>query len=195
MQVDASKWVVLAHLLRPQGRKGELLAELLTDFPDRFVGRKDLFLVSSGNAKDQSTQSVDVTSSWLPVGKNKGRIVLHFADVDTISAAEAYVGMDVVVPSDRRVTLEDESIYISDLVGCTVGEETRVIGQIGDVQFPTAPDGSRLPDAAPLLVVTTNDGEEVLIPFVKAFVRNLDLTARRLQMSLPPGLVEVNQQS
>ncbi|RZU43485.1 ribosome maturation factor RimM [Edaphobacter modestus] len=194
MQVDASTWVVLAHLLRPQGRKGELLAELLTDFPDRFVDRKDLFLISSSNAEDQSARPVDITSSWPPVGKNKGRIVLQFAGVDTISAAEAYVGMDVVVPADHRVPLEDESIYISDLVGCIVREETREIGRIGDVQFPAAPDGSRLSNAAPLLVVTTNDGEEVLIPFVKAFVKNLDLTARRLVMSLPAGLVEVNQQ-
>ena len=38
MTNSAPSWIVLAHLLRPQGRKGELLAELLTDFPERFDG-------------------------------------------------------------------------------------------------------------------------------------------------------------
>jgi len=48
MDSEISSWIVLAHLIRPQGRKGELLAELLTDFPDRFVGREDLFLAPPG---------------------------------------------------------------------------------------------------------------------------------------------------
>ena len=44
MMTSSSPWIVLAHLLRPQGRKGELLAELLTDFPERFKEQKRVFL-------------------------------------------------------------------------------------------------------------------------------------------------------
>lgn len=195
MQADRSTSVVLAHLLRPQGRKGEILADLLTDFPDRFVGREDLFLVPSGFTGDLSAgRRVEITSSWLPVGKNQGRVVLHFAGIDTIAAAERFVGLDVVVPGDSRVPLDAESIYVSDLIGCTVSNDSAQIGEVVNVQFPAASDGTRLPDAAPLLEVQANDGGEILIPFVKAFVKDIDLPGRRLVMSLPAGLVEVNQQ-
>lgn len=196
MQSDQTTWVVLAHLLRPQGRKGEVLADLLTDFPERFVGREDLFLVPSDFTGDLSTgRRVEIASSWLPVGKNKGRVVLHFAGIDTIAAAEGFVGLDVVVPNDRRVPLDAESIYVSELIGCIVSNDSAQLGEIVNVRFPANSDGTRLPDAAPLLAVQAVDGGEVLIPFVKAFIKTIDLPGRRLVMSLPSGLVEVNQQA
>ncbi|HMG01873.1 MAG TPA: ribosome maturation factor RimM [Edaphobacter sp.] len=195
MQSDSSTWVVLARLLRPQGRRGELLAELLTDFPERLAGRQDLFLTAPGSTEDLSAaRRIEITSSWLPVGKNKGRVVLHLAGIDTISQAEQVAGLDVVVSDDRRTPLEDDdSVYISDLVGCTLFDGADAVGQVSEVQFPSALDGIRVPDAAPLLVVTTGDGEEVLIPFAKAFVKSLDLPDRRIVMSLPVGLVDINR--
>ena len=111
MDSGTSSWIVLAHLVRPQGRKGELLAELLTDFPDRFVDREDLFLARPGfNGLPDQARRVHVTSSWLPVGRNKGRVVLQFAAVDSISDAEAVTGLDVVVPRERRIPLERGAI-------------------------------------------------------------------------------------
>jgi len=196
MHSETSTWVVLAHLLRPQGRKGELLSELLTDFPERFVGRENLLLVPPGFAGDMATaKPVQIISSWLPVGKNKGRVVLGFAGIDTISAAEGIAGLDVVVSDDHRVPLDDESIYINDLVGCTLFDGATEIGEITDVQFSSASDGDRLSEAAPLLFVQSENNGEILVPFVKAFLKTIDLSSRRLVMSLPVGLVEVNRSS
>jgi 16S rRNA processing protein RimM len=190
---SSSNWVVLARLLRPQGRKGELLADLFTDFPEQLVGRTELFLTSSGGTAAPSTaRPVEVTSSWLPVGKNRGRVVLQLAGIDSISAAESLAGFELVVSDDNRMPLDDESVYVSELVGCTLFDENVAIGEITDVQFPTSADGARLSDAAAMLIVQSSGGE-VLVPFVKPFVKNLDLPARRLVMSLPAGLVEVNQ--
>src|SRR5215475_2980057 len=159
-------WIVLARLVRPQGRKGELLAELLTDFPDRFIGREDMFLAPENfRGEPGDSRRVAVTSSWLPVGKNKGRVVLHFAGIDTISDAEAVAGLEVIIPSDHRVPLDEASIYVSDLVGCDLFDNGNEVGEITDVQFPAAPGGSRLEDAAPLLAVESKGGGEVLVPF------------------------------
>ena len=194
MKPDSSAWTILAHLLRPQGRKGEVLAELFTDFPDRFTGREDLFLVPFGFAGDRSAaRRVDITSSWLPTGKNKGRVVLQFSGIDTIATAETISGLDLAVPNDRRMPLDEESIYISDLVGCTLFDDAVAVGEISDVQFPASPNGTRLPETAPLLTVLAEDGSEILVPFVKAFIKTLDLPARRIVMMLPPGLIEVNR--
>ena len=194
MHSDTSSWIVLARLIRPQGRKGELLAELLTDFPDRFVGRENLFLAPPDFAgKPEDARHVDVTSSWLPVGKNKGRVVLHFAGTDTISDAEALAGLDVLVPREQRVALDAEAVYVSDLVGCVVFDNGAEVGKITDVEFPAASDGSRLDDAAPLLEVESVDGGEILVPFARTFLKTIDLEGKRIEMNLPAGLLDVNR--
>ena len=81
MQENFSSWVVLAHLLRPQGRKGELLAELLTDFPERLAGRKGLYLAPPNASDSLEPRPAEVLSTWLPVGRNRGRVVLQLAGI------------------------------------------------------------------------------------------------------------------
>jgi 16S rRNA processing protein RimM len=188
-------WIVLAQLLRPQGRKGELLAELLTDFPKRFENQGRVFLAPPGfSGAQEEARSVEVTSSWLPVGKNEGRIVLQFAGIDSISDAESIAGQEVIIPAEERLPLDDESVYISELVGCTIYDGAAVVGVVEDVQFPSTPDGGRrLTDAAPLLAVRSPEGDEVLIPFAKAFLVAMNTDAKRIDMILPVGLVEVNR--
>jgi 16S rRNA processing protein RimM len=190
-------WIVLAHLLRPQGRKGEVLAELFTDFPERFEEQTRVFLAPSGFAGEESeARAAEVVAFWLPVGKNEGRIVLQFAGVDTISDAEAVAGLDVIVPREERRPLDDDSVYISELVGCTVYDGETAVGVVEDVQFAMTADGARrLTDAAPLLEITSLTGDEILIPFVKAFLVAVDTEAKRIEMKLPDGLIEVNRSS
>ena len=192
---SATSWIVLAHLLRPQGRKGELLAELLTDFPERFDEKKRVFLASPNFSGEESqARAVEVISFWLPVGKNEGRIVLQFAGIDSITAAEGIAGLDVIVPYAERLPLDDESEYISDLIGCTVYDGSTAVGVIDDVQFPSTADGARrLAEAAPLLAVLSPDGDEILIPFAKAFLIGVNVKEKRVDMKLPEGLVEVNR--
>jgi 16S rRNA processing protein RimM len=130
------------------------------------------------------------------MGKNEGRIVLQFAGVDTISAAELLAGQDVIVPFEERLPLDAESAYISDLIGCTVYDGPAAIGVVDDVQFPTTSDGNRrLDEAAPLLSVVSQDGDEILIPFAKAFLTAVDVEGKRIDMVLPAGLIEVNRSS
>jgi 16S rRNA processing protein RimM len=197
---EETSWVVLARLLRPQGRKGEILAELLTDFPERFEDHPGVFLAAAEfNGTTQEARPAEVASFWLPVGRNQGRIVLHFAGIGSIHEAVTLCGLDVVIPASERRELDDDASYVSDLIGCALfdraGSGPAVeVGVVTDVQFATTPDGSRrLEEAAPLLAVETPEGDEVLIPFVKAFLVSMDTEGRRIEMSLPQGLVDVNR--
>jgi 16S rRNA processing protein RimM len=197
MMKSNASWIVLAQLLRPQGRKGELLAELLTDFPERFEDQRRVFLAASGfRGTLEEARSAEVVSFWLPVGKNEGRIVLQFAGIDSISEAELVAGLEVIVPEEERRPLDDESVYISELVGCTIYDGAVAVGVVEDVQFPTTTDGGRrLTDAAPLLDVRSLEGDEILIPFAKAFLVTIDTDAKRIDMILPAGLIDVNRSS
>jgi 16S rRNA processing protein RimM len=194
MEEQANSWTVLARLLRPQGRKGELLADLLTDFPESIAGRKDLYLVPEGFAGAVSAaRPVNVLSSWLPVGKNRGRVVLLLDGVNSISEAEAFQGLDLSVPHDSRVPLEGDSNYVSDLEGCSVYDGEILVGEITGVQFPAASDGVRLNDVPSLLEVRSLDGDEILVPFVKAFIVSLDVADKKMVLRLPAGLIDVNR--
>jgi 16S rRNA processing protein RimM len=199
---SAAKWIVLAHILRPQGRKGEVLADLFTDFPERFSEHPRVWLASAGFADRAATgaeaagapETAEVVSHWLPVGKNAGRIVLHFAGVDRIEKAQQLAGKDVLVPLAERMPLEPGAAYVSDLIGCTVYDRDREVGVVDSVQFPTSPDGSRrLEEAVPLLAIRPPEGDEVLVPFASAFLLHLDLAAKSIRMVLPEGLVEINR--
>jgi 16S rRNA processing protein RimM len=120
--------------------------------------------------------------------------VLKFAGIETISDAETIAGQDVIVPREERLALEDESIYISELIGCTVYDGPLRVGIVEDVQFAMTADGARrIDDAAPLLAVASADGEEILIPYAKAFLVSVDTAAKRIEMTLPEGLVEINR--
>lgn len=194
MPAPTSSWIVLAHLLRPQGRKGELLAELLTDFPDHFVKRDDLFLAPPGfQGEAEEARRIKVASSWLPVGKNRGRVVLQLDGIGSISDAEAIAGLDVIVPQDSRMPLDDDSAYVSDLVGCLAFDSEALIGEVTGVEFPASSDGSRLDDVPSLLEVRSPEGDEILIPFVKAFLKSVDLQDRKIVLNLPAGLLDVNR--
>jgi 16S rRNA processing protein RimM len=195
-----SQWIVLAHVLRPQGRKGEVLADLFTDFPERFDQHPQVWLAPSGFA-DQAAdgcgdgaEPAQVATHWLPVGRNAGRIVLHFAGIDSIEKAQQLAGRDVLVPLAERMPLPVGAAYISDLIGCTVYDRGRALGVVASVQFPTSPDGlRRLEEAAPLLAVRLPEGDEVLVPFAEALLLDVDLVAKSIRMTLPEGLAEINR--
>ncbi len=134
---------------------------------------------------DQRARQVDLINHWL----HKGGIVLHFAGVDSISAAEALAGLIVAIPRAERTALPEDEAYIGDLIGCTLvdvaGAEPVPVGEIVDVDLSA---GRR---HAPLLIVRGPAGE-VLIPFAKSYLRKIDVEAKRVEMALPEGLVGLN---
>jgi 16S rRNA processing protein RimM len=188
--VEPENWVWLARIRRPQGRKGEVLAEILTDFPEKFAERRQLWLLAvdasahaGGLAASAAPREVELANHW----PHKGGIVLHFAGVDSISAAEELKGMVVAVPQAERAPLAADEAYIGDLIGCLLvdvaGAEAVNVGEIEDVNRTAGP--------APLLVVRGARGE-VLIPFAKSYLRRIDLEGKRVEMALPEGLVDLN---
>src|SRR5581483_11288101 len=123
---------------------------------------------------------------------HKGGVVLHFERIDSISAAEELAGCVVAIPQSERAPLDEGDVYITDLIGCELvdvtGAEPTVVGEIEDVDRGAGP--------VPMLVVkATNSrmGEEILIPFAKDYLRRIDLEAKRVEMALPQGLLDLNR--
>ena len=181
----AEAWVWLARIGRTQGRKGEVLAELLTDFPEKFAERKRLWLLERAGSDGEVAREVALAGHWL----HKGGVVLHFAGVDSITQAEALRGLVVAVPRAERVALGEDEVYAGDLIGCELvdasGVVDRVVGRIEDVDRTVGP--------VALLVVRGAADEEHLVPFAKSYLRGIDLESERVTMALPAGLLELNE--
>lgn len=178
-QPSSKPWTILARLVRPQGRHGEILADILTDFPERFADRRNLALLSSETSAD-AMREVALERHWL----HKGRVVLKFAGIESITDAEALRGLLVAVPASERVALTDGSAYIGDLIGCQIIDLNAASTSIGTVEDVD-------PNAG-LLQLKTPSGGEALIPFAKAYLVTMDLAGKRIEMRLPPGLLDIN---
>ncbi len=190
--MNNDEFVTVAKVVKPQGRVGEVLVELFTDYPEKFEERRTLY-------------------AWLPRGErrelkleefwpHKGTLVLKFAGVDSIEDAEALKGAEIQIAKSDRTKLEEGAVYVSDLVGCAVIVGGREIGKVADVDFGAG--------EAPLLVVretspltpktgvngapSSGNPKEYLVPFAGEFVKSQDLKAKRIEMQLPEGLLEVD---
>ena len=166
-------------MVKAQGRQGEVAADLSTDFPELFADRKQLYAL----AADGTRRALELESHW----GHKGRVVLKFRGVDSISDAEALVGSEIQIPRESRAELKPGSAYVSDLVGCAVSAVEagceRDIGEIAAVQFGAG--------EAPLLVIRSGK-QEHLVPFAAEFIENMDLERKRVAMKLPDGMLELD---
>jgi len=173
------EFVTVAKVIKTQGRIGEVAAVLLTDFPERFSQPGPYYGLDKANRR----REIKLDDHWF----HKGQIILKFAGTDSISQAEELIGCEIQVPLEQRTELEDGSIYLSDLTGCTVFDADREVGKIQDVQFGSG--------EAPLLIVkagAAKENKEYMIPFAAEFLKSLDVQHKRVEMVLPAGMLELD---
>jgi len=175
--------VTIARVLRPHGRRGEVAAEILTDFPERLARLKSAEL---WNEKTAAAKRVAIRKCWLSHSRG-GQAIFHFENSDSISDAEKLVGLEVQIPLAERVPLPEASYYVTDLIGCEVCEKNgATVGLVRDVQF-TGEGAAR----NPILVVDSPRGE-ILIPLAREICERVDVQARRIEVVLPEGLRDLN---
>ena len=202
MSGEPQRWLAVAHILRPRGNKGEVAAELLTDFPERLTNLREAFVGDGG--KTSALRPIQIKACWLSQN-HPGQAVFHFEGCTSINDAEKFRGQDVFLPIEQRVSLPAGQYFISDLIGCSVFEAGRegspvasspcsmssaptLLGSVTGVQ-PTGEGVS----GTPLLVVDTRKGE-LLIPLAEDICTDINPAARRIDVLLPEGLRELNEQ-
>lgn len=199
LSAETQRWLLVARILRPRGNKGEVAAELLTDFPERLTKLREVFV---GHV-DSGPRAHAVKSCWL--SKNhRGQSVFHFEGVQSISEAEKFRGLEIFLPFEQRVVLPQGQYFISDLMGCSVFENAKtpgplasspcslaeapaLLGTVRDVQFT----GEGV-SGTPLIVVDTSQGE-LLVPLAEDICTRIDIAARRIDVTLPEGLGDLNE--
>ena len=167
--------IVIARVARARGIRGEVACDLETDFPERFesLERATLWMA------DDRRLSFAVEDAWF----HKGRVILKFEGVDTMTDAERLVGGRLVISEADLLMLEEDEFYEHHLIGSEVVAAGR--GQLGVVRRLLRTGG------ADLLVVEAGDGRELLIPFVDDICTEVDVEARRITVNPPEGLLEL----
>ena len=162
--------------------RGEVAAEILTDFPERLTRLSSVELWDGRGVPRRAA----VRKCWLSHSRG-GQAIFHFAESNSVDDARKLVGLEVQVPLADRVKLPAGSYYISDLVGCAVREKDGVeVGLVRDVEI----HGDEI-SGTPNLVVDTARGE-LLIPLAQEICVDVDTAARRIEVVLPRGLRELN---
>ncbi len=166
--------ISIARIIKTRGVKGEVAAELLTDFPERFTDLREV-LVEGTHRRGRET----LESHWF----HKGRVILKFRGWDSPEAASELVGADLKISEADRVPLPDGSFYDSDLIGCRILEDERELGRVSEVL--------RIGPGVSNLVVRDGD-REWMLPLAREFIREVDLEKKSIQVQLPPGLLELS---
>ena len=176
-----SSWddmVLVGTIARAHGLRGHVVVNPETDFVDeRFAAGAGVWA------------RIDGATTRLTVGSMRvqgGRPVIGFEGIDTIEGAEALAGIELRIPESELQPLAAGTFYHHQLVGCQVVTDTGdVIGPVTKVD-----DGA----GSTLLVVQGQDGE-VLIPLVQEMCTAIVPAERRIVVTLPPGLLELNEKT
>jgi 16S rRNA processing protein RimM len=172
---EPESFVIVARAVRPKGLKGEVVAELLTDFPDRFEQIDQFFAISP--------QGERIAVELERFGFQKDRVVLKLAGYDSVEAASTLVGYEFVVPESERVELAADEYYDWELEGSWV--ETVSGELIGLVS------GVLRTGAANLLVVKSESRPDVLVPMVSSILTSIDKEKKLIKIDPPAGLLEL----
>ena len=172
---DSDDLILVAHIVKVRGLRGEVVADLLTDFPERFEELTSLV----GVAEDGANRSLQIEEQWF----HGDRLVLKFAGFDGVDAAKELVGYDLAVPSKDRIELPKDSFYEWELVGCRV--ETIEGAQIGEVKDIMRTGGVEL------LSVVDEAGRDRLVPMASDIVIEIDIEKKLIRIDPPEGLLEL----
>ena len=155
------EFIRIGTIVKPQGIRGEVKVQPLTDSLNRFLELKEVFV-------EQNGRKTPVRVMGARVGADAAYLLLE--RVYDRNAAEALRGCPLWVDRRNAAKLPEGRYFIVDLIGAAVQDRIgRRIGTLREVLQPGAND---------VFVVSTEAGGELLIPFVDAFVDTVDAANR-----------------
>lgn len=173
---DSEPLVAVARAVKTKGLRGELVADLLTDFPERFGQVSEMIAVAPNGMR----QAVSLEHYSL----QNSRVVLKLAGYDSIESASTLVGYELAVPESERVQLPEGHFYGWELEGCEV--ENIAAQRVGVVREVLRAGG------APEMLVVENDQEHrYLIPMAQSIIVEIDIGSKRIRIDPPEGLLEL----
>lgn len=172
---DTDELVLVAQVVKVRGLRGEVVADLLTDFPERFEKLDHV----TGIGPDEIQRSLQIEEHWF----HGDRLVLKFAGFDNVDEARQLVGYELAVPVEERVELPAGSFYEWQLAGCRVETiDGKVVGSVRRIMRTGGVE---------ILVVDGPDDREMLVPMVSDICVKINVVQKLIRIDPPEGLLEL----
>jgi len=169
-------YVVVARILRTRGLRGEVVAEILTDFPERFDDTRELTML---DAEGRARATLELEKHWF----QKNRVIFKFKNLDSIEAVEHLIPADLAIPEAECVALEEDEFYEWQLVGCaTETIDGQSIGQVAEVLHT---------GGVPVLVIYDEQKREHLVPLAREICVEVDVENKIIRVDPPDNLLEL----
>jgi len=167
--------VVIARVARTRGLRGEVVADLYTDFPERFADLERVIAIGP----DGSRRSLQIEEHWF----QGNRIIFKFASFDSIDEAKELAGYQLAVPEAERIELAADHFYEWELVGCHV---ERVDGtSIGAVSEVMKTGGVEV------LLIKGDAEREYMVRMADEICVEIDIAQKRIRIDPPEGLLDL----
>ena len=165
--------VAIAKITRPKGLKGQVFAEVVTDFPDRFEGLEDIIAVSPhGERLNLKIEDFQFQND---------RVVLKFAGYGSVEAAESLRNAEICVRESEVVELEEGEFFDWQIEGCAVETiDGTLLGTVRELQ--------RTGGTENLLI--DGGGRDYLVPFAEAICLEVDVENKLIRIDPPEGLLD-----
>jgi len=173
LQTFLEDLVAIARIAKPHGIRGEVSADVLTDFPERFKNLKTVIaLLPNGERRDLKIEDFRF---------QKNRVLLKFAGFDSMDSADTLRGTEICINESEAVPLEEGEFYDWQLEGCSV--ETIEGEKLGTVK-------ELMRTGATEILVVAGAEKEFLIPFAEAICTEIDIENKLIRVDAPDGLLD-----
>jgi 16S rRNA processing protein RimM len=187
MQDDA--FVIVGRIRKPQGIRGDVAVELLTNEPDRYFadgGRVFAGTTTGEIARDPTDRRNPLSRQELRVEHAtpyRGGLAIKFDVIPDRTAAEQWRQRYLLVPASEVRPPADDEVFMHDLIGMHVrGDDGTELGDVVGLY--------ELPQGLTLEVKGGADRGDVLVPYRPSVVREVDMDARIVLVRMASGLFE-----
>lgn len=165
--------IAIAGITKTRGLRGETVADVLTDFPERFEDLETVFAIKP----DGSREELKIENFWF----QKGRIILKFAGFDSVEAAETLRNAEICIPESEVVTLEEGEYFDWELENCRVETvEGEYLGRIKEVMRTGGTE----------ILIVEGAEKEYMIPFAESVCPEVDIENKLIRVDVPEGLLD-----
>lgn len=169
------EYFLIAKVEQVYGKDGYVKLRSFSDFPGRFLSLTKVYI---DFWEDKKTFYVE------DVKDVNGKIIIKFKRFDSTRDSQVLIDRDIYVEENQAVSLPDNHFFVHDLIGSDVIVEKKIIGVVADVIKGKAND---------VLVISTDDGEEILIPFVLNFIEKFDAAKKELILNISKEFLEEDE--
>lgn len=179
---DLNQLIFIGKITKPVGVKGLLKVIPLTDFPERFLKLKEVYIFNETlNKLIINPKTENDLFRIKDVSLFSNFIKLKLDGYDDINEISSYINMLVCIDEKKKVKLPKGLYYYYDMLGCIVYEGDNIIGEVIRIDNFGSSD---------ILFVKTPKGNEVMIPLLKEFVTKIDVIKKKIDVALIEGLID-----